>query len=827
MILFRQENRMRSGIHRYAVLILILAVLGLRRGAVLGADWPHWRGPDYNGISSETDWDARGLSDSTRPVWTASVGIGFSAVSVADGKAVTMGNVDKTTDVVFCFDAESGRAIWTYRYEEPLTPNLYEGGPNATPTIHEGRVYTISKTGKLFCLDLENGKVIWQGETEAKKPEWGFAGSPLIDGDRVFYNVGDHGLALEKDTGETVWQSGRGESGYATAVPFVLEEQKQLALFGKNQLLSVNPADGTVLWSYPWKTSWNVNASDPLVHGREILITSGYNHGAALLRVVEGRPQRIWENKNMRSQLSGPVLIDGYLYGIDENQLVCLDWTTGQQKWAEKAVGKGSLMAAGDRLIVLSERGRLIFAQARPEAFTEISSAQILNGRCWTMPVLANGRIYARNARGDLVCVDVRKKQSVSSLLDSEPVLTAAVLQSGSSRREWSQWQGPFGNNKSPETGLLKKWPASGPKRIWTAQNLGEGYSSPSVADGRVYVTGMKDKQGVLSCLNGDGDLLWTRDYGPEWAASHPGVRSSPVIDNGLVTVISGQGTVACFSAETGRQQWIVDPYTEYEGQTPRWGVSMAPVIADGKLIYVVGGKKATVVALDARQGHVVWASRSIGDRSAYCTPTVFRWAGRTIIAGMTDNHLFAIDAATGDLFWQYPVKDYLVGRNRQIHPNTPVYYEGAVLFTSGYDMGAVKFSLTKDGWGFQKEWTNPEFDCHHGGVVYQDGYVYGSTWKGNSDGLWMCVDWKTGQTIYEQRWHNKGSLIWADGLFYVYAEKAGVAGLVEATPREWNVISEFEITEGDGEHWAHPVICDGRMFIRRGDTLMVFDIAS
>lgn len=791
------------------------------------ADWPWWRGPAHNGISAETDWNPKALSDTTKPLWTASVGTGFSAVSVAEGKAVTLGNVDKTTDVVTCLDALTGKELWTWRYEEPLTPNLYEGGPNATPTIQEKRVYTISKSGKLFCLDLEKGTLIWRRQLDFAKPEWGFAGSPLIVGGKVIYNVGSGGLALDKETGEVLWESTKEASGYATPVPFDFDGKKLLALFSKEHLFAVEAADGKVLWSFPWKTSWDVNASDPVVGGSEILITSGYNRGIAMLKITADGFQPVWENKNMRSQLSGPVLIDGYLYGIDDVQLACLEWKTGQVRWTERPVGKGSLTAAGDKLIVLSETGKLTIAQATPDRFAELSSAKILSGRCWTIPILSHGLIYARNAKGELVCIDMRNKQSGASLLDSPPVITAAEMSSGPSPKEWSCWQGPDRNNKSPETGLLKRWQPEGPDLLWWAGNLGDGYSSPMIAGRKVYVTGMEKKRGLLTCLDWEGQLVWTADYGPEWTGSYPGVRTSPVIHEGGVYVITGQGKVGCFGAETGRQRWMVDPFTEFEGKMPRWGVSMSPVLVKDKLIYTVGGKKATLVALDAKKGHVLWASESIGDGSAYCTPTVFQWAGRTLIAGMTDSHLFAADAETGQLFWQYAIGDYLAGRNQRIHPVTPAYYDGALLFTSGYDMGAVKFSLTKDGLALQKEWTNPEFDCHHGSVVCHDGYVYGSSWKGNDDGLWMCVDWKTGETLYAQRWYNKGSLIWADGLFYAYAEKDGVLGLVNADPKEFYVISEFPVTLGDGEHWAHPVLSGKRLFLRHGDTLMAYDLKS
>ncbi|HOK65942.1 MAG TPA: PQQ-like beta-propeller repeat protein [Anaerohalosphaeraceae bacterium] len=790
----------------------------------LAADWPCWRGPNHDGTSSETDWDPMVLSDSTKPLWTASVGTGFSAVSVAEGKAVTMGNINKNTDVIWCFDAQTGTLLWKHTYDEPLTPNLYEGGPNATPTIHQGKVYTISKTGKVFCLDLNSGAVIWQQNADLKKPEWGYAGSPLIAGDRIFLNAGSTGVALHKETGAVLWQSEKEPCGYATAVIFPRQDRFEVLLFSKDHLYSVAPEDGRVLWAYPWKTDWDVNASDPVVWADEILITSGYNRGASVLKVTPEGPKKIWENKNLRSQLSGPILLDGCVYGIDENQLVCLDWKTGQVQWTEKSVGKGTLMAAAGNLIVLSENGRLMIAPASPKEFSVIASAPILKGRCWTMPVLSNGLIYARNAKGDLVCIDVRRKPA-ASLLDSPPILAAAEMAEPSAGSDWACWRGPNRDNRSPETGLLKEWPAEGPQLLWKADDLGDGYSSVCVAERKIFVTGLKDKRGVLTCLDWDGNRLWTADYGPEWTGSFPGVRGAPVAADGLLYVLSGQGRLVCFSPETGREKWAAELYTEFQGPLPRWGVSMAPVAAEGKVFVTIGGPKTTMAAVDAQKGHVVWTTESLNDTASYCTPAIFQWAGRTILAGMTENYLFAVEAATGQLFWKYPMKDYIKGRNWGVHPNTPIFYEGRLLFVSGYDMGSVKFTFTQDGWSLQREWTNQEFDCHHGGVVFHDSYVYGSTWKNNEDGLWACVDWKTGELMYAQRWHNKGSILWADGLFYAYAEKPGVIGLIKADSKEFVPVSEMTITLGDKQHWAHPVISHGRLFVRRGNTLMVYSI--
>ncbi|MBM4103609.1 MAG: alcohol dehydrogenase [Planctomycetes bacterium] len=402
---------------------------------VFAADWPRWRGPNGDGISTEKDWDALAVNDGNKPLWTAQVGTGFSAIVVAQGKAVTMGNI-KNTDVVFCFDAQTGKELWKYEYPESLGAKNYDGGTHGTPTIADGKVYVLSKFGKAFCFSLADGKVIWQKELKMKAPEWGFAGSPVIVGDKVIYNVSDRGVALNKTTGQEIWAGENKPSGYSTAVVETKDNQTVVYLFDGDNLRCVNADTGVALWSYPWKTQYGVNAADPLVIGQEIFITGGYNHGCSLLKIEAGQPVKLWENKNMRSQMSGPVVIDGYIYGIDDNQLVCLDWKTGEKKWQEKSVGKGSLMAADGKLIVLGEKGKLFIAKAIPEKFDLIASMQAIEDYCWTMPTLANGKIYVRNAKGMLVCVDVSQKKAVRSVETGERGAESPFGRNGRGRNE-------------------------------------------------------------------------------------------------------------------------------------------------------------------------------------------------------------------------------------------------------------------------------------------------------------------------------------------------------------------------------------------------------
>jgi len=391
---------------------VVILVAGGR--IAVGADWPNYRGPNHDGVSSETDWQSQWGAGGPAVLWKGSVGTGFSTFTVANGRVYTMGNANNT-DTVFCLDAETGKEIWRHSYPCPLEPKSYEGGTLSTPTVDSDKVYTLSKMGDLFCLDAGTGKALWQKQLNKDMgfalPTWHFAGSALIAGDMLILNIGSAGLALNKNTGDVVWQNGKGKCGYATPVPFQMDGQPCLAIMSEVTLFVVNQADGKQLWQFPWKTMYEINAADPVVIGNRMLITSGYKHGCALLEISVGGAKRLWENKAMSVQINCPVVREGYAYGFDENIFKCVKLDDGKEQWQDRSLGKGSLvMSADGRLIIMSEKGELVIAQADPQTFNAMARAQVLpRTKCWTSPVLANGRIYARNANGDIVCVDVKK----------------------------------------------------------------------------------------------------------------------------------------------------------------------------------------------------------------------------------------------------------------------------------------------------------------------------------------------------------------------------------------------------------------------------------
>lgn len=393
--------------------LVLTSILGLLPLVASAGDWPHFRGPDYNGISKETGWSTQWPASGPKKLWSAKVGIGFATLSVSGGRAYTLGNADKK-DTIYCFDATTGADVWKYSYPADLDPKYYEGGPSATPTVEGGHVYTLSKRGMVHCLDAAKGTIVWSKqlaeEVKATMPTWGFAGSVFIAGDLAIVNVGSAGTAFEKKTGKVVWSSGPEEAGYSSPVPYTAASGPAVMFAIKQDVVAVQVKDGKELWRFPWKTQYDVNAADPILAGSKVFISSGYNRGGGVFDVSANPPKNLWDNKNMRNHMNSCVLLNGHLYGVDENQLRCIVFETAEVKWTDKVSGKGSLTLADGKLIVLSEKGELLVADATPEGFKPISRAQILGGKCWSAPVLAHGKIYARNAAGDVVCVDVSGK---------------------------------------------------------------------------------------------------------------------------------------------------------------------------------------------------------------------------------------------------------------------------------------------------------------------------------------------------------------------------------------------------------------------------------
>jgi len=377
------------------------------------------------------------------------------------------------------------------------------------------------------------------------------------------------------------------------------------------------------------------------------------------------------------------------------------------------------------------------------------------------------------------------------------------------------------------ESGLIKKWPEAGPELILKIEGFGKGYSHPILVEEIIFVTGIKqDTLDVLSAYNLKGELLWEIPYGRSWTKSYTDSRSTPTFENGKIYVSSGTGQVNCIDAKTGKIIWQVDAIKNYKGEIYNHGDAENPLLVGDLLVFTTGGEECTMVALNKTDGLLVWKAKSLGGAKSYASPVLVQHHGISMILAQTAENLVAINPENGEIIWHYNlIRFHLHEQGVGANTNAPLYYKGNIFVTSGYNHPGTKLKLVDDGKSVTEIWKNDTIDTHHGGVILFEGNLYGSNWQNNSKGRWASVNWETGRTNWETDWYNKGSTVYADGMIYIYEEKSGNVALVEPSPESLKIISTFKVTDGEGPHWSHPAIYDGKLFIRHGNALMIYDI--
>jgi outer membrane protein assembly factor BamB len=388
-----------------------------------------------------------------------------------------------------------------------------------------------------------------------------------------------------------------------------------------------------------------------------------------------------------------------------------------------------------------------------------------------------------------------------------------------------TQWRGPNRDGHFTETGLLSEWPESGPEQVLEIEGIGKGYSSAIIENGVIYTTGMIDTLDYLTAINPDGTIKYQISYGRAWYKSFPDTRSTPVIEDNRIYVQSGMGQVSCINKEDGKTIWTVDVDKTFETEYHRWGNSETVLIVDDLVIASPGGEQTSVVALNKLTGEKVWQTESLGGPRAYASAAIYEWNGHRYILAVIGTHLMALVPETGKMAWSYRWHDpEKWDQNGLIWANTPVYHENQIFLTMGYDYHAVMLEMDTLGNQVTEKFIDRTFDNHHHGVVLHEGHLFGSNWYNNRNGRWVCMKWDTGEIKYVDDWETKGAMVMADGLLYCYNEKGSV-GIAKPDPEGFNIISEFKITKGAGPHWAHPFIGDGKLLVRHGDVLLVYDI--
>ena len=378
------------------------------------------------------------------------------------------------------------------------------------------------------------------------------------------------------------------------------------------------------------------------------------------------------------------------------------------------------------------------------------------------------------------------------------------------------QWRGTDRTGIYKETGLLKSWPTEGPKMLWHYANLGEGHSSVAIANDKIYTTGLVDGSGHLFVFDMNGKLLNKKSYGQEWDRSYNGARGTVTINGGKLYVYSGTGNLVCFDESSLNILWKKNIVDDFNGLNIQWGVNESPLIVDEKVIITPGGKENNVVALNKNTGELIWACAGEGDTPAYCSPLYISEQQIPQIVTITANHVLGINAKTGEKLWSFAYNNM-----RRIHPNTPIYHDNMLLCVFGYGKGSVMLRLTDGGHKVEQVWENKEFDSKTGSAVKIGNYVYGS---GDNHKYWFCLDWKTGEQKYKDRSIAVGAVIAAEDMLYCYSDRGEMA-LVKATPEKFDMVSKYSITLGTEQHWAHPVLHKGVMYVRHGNTLMAYAV--
>jgi outer membrane protein assembly factor BamB len=386
------------------------------------------------------------------------------------------------------------------------------------------------------------------------------------------------------------------------------------------------------------------------------------------------------------------------------------------------------------------------------------------------------------------------------------------------------EWRGPDRTGIYNETGLLKKWPVGGPKLLWETDKMGDGYSSATVTDDAVYVTGRKDENDVLIALTLDGKIKWETVYGKAWMTNHTGSRCTPTYYNGNIFLVSGSGDIVCIGSD-GKLKWSKNHYKLYDSQPLMFGISESPLVVDNMVIASPGGKKASMVAFNIYDGKVVWETESLNQEPQYVNPKLIEYAGKKMIVSVMGTYIYAVNARDGKIIWKinYVSTNAAEGKVMKNHAITPLYKDGYILIANGYNWIALKLKLSADGNSASIVWENRNFDPQMGGVVLLGNNLYGTNHMSKPVNMWICVDWTTGKTLWTSKWYNQGSVISADGMLYLYEEKSGHVALVKPDPSKLDVVSEFQIKKGAGPFWAHPVINKGRLYIRHGEMLMVY----
>ena len=388
------------------------------------------------------------------------------------------------------------------------------------------------------------------------------------------------------------------------------------------------------------------------------------------------------------------------------------------------------------------------------------------------------------------------------------------------SAADWPTWRGPKRDDISTEKNLLTEWPAGGPALAWKTTGCGSGYSSVSVANGRVFTMGDTPEGSAVRAFDEkNGQPLWVSAIIGKAGGNYEGPRCTPTVDGDSVYALGQFGDFVCLDAATGKERWRKNLGTDFGGKYSGWNYTESPLVDGNMVMFTPGGKKGAIVALDKKTGSLIWQSTEFTDGAHYSSLIPADINGVHQYIQLTADSVAGVDAGTGKLLWRAERK----GQTAVI--TTPIYANNQVYVTSGYGVGCNSFKITKDGSGFKTEelYANKNMANHHGGVILLGDYLYGFS---DSKG-WVCQEFKSGDMKWNEKGVGKGSIGYADGHFYCRSEGGkGLVALIEATPDAYKEKGRFEQPDRSAKNsWPHPVIANGKLYLRDQDVLLSYDI--
>jgi outer membrane protein assembly factor BamB len=400
----------------------------------------------------------------------------------------------------------------------------------------------------------------------------------------------------------------------------------------------------------------------------------------------------------------------------------------------------------------------------------------------------------------------------------SSPIASTSTSQ-GDPSPQWPEFRGRHRDNVSSETGLLKQWPEGGPPLLWKFSDCGRGYATVSVAEGLLFTAGDFGREELVIAIDRKGKLAWKTPNGASWRGASPGSRATPTYRDGNVYHMNPTGRLAAFRARSGQEIWAVDLKETFGVEGSSWALSESVVVEQDFVLCVPGGSRGRIVALDKQTGATVWANTEISQGTAHSSPRVVTHHGVRQLIAFLAGSVVSVDVRTGELLWSQPHR-----ARYNLTAVTPFYHEGYVFVSSGYGIGGRLLKISEDSQSVEQIWRQADIDTCHGGIIFLDGYLYGSGCRQSRKGF-LCVDFSTGKTMWSHRELGKTTPLYADGLLYCLSNQSRMS-LIEPDPNRCRILSQFDLPKGgEGTSIAQPVICDGRLYIRHGTFLYAYDI--